>query len=461
MDDKRERLLNLLKREQKKFLPLTPAQERLWRMEQGCKGRPVYIIPGAIRFRGELNLVAFRRSLDYLVERQEVLRITFTVVQQQVLQVLTSMKAALTVLDLESFPPSQRQSLSQNYLVQELETPFDLSCGPLFRTLLLRLSSHDWIVLFNLHNIIVDGWSMGIFYEELSQVYDAFCKGLPAPLSPLRLRYQDFVRELTSEFKGTRLAEATAYWRRTFQNLPDLTLPPVRNRDLNNSHNGGSLDVRIDRTQTIALQTFAQSQRVTLFMVLLAVFSICLHRYFQVEKLVIATPTANRDRSDLEGLMGLLVNVLVLPIDLRGNPTYRTILSRIRAVTVQAYAHPQVPFNQLLPDLPFPEPDARNPLAHFLLAYHGFSLKPLAFPNLEMESLKYPIKTSRYELGLHLWENTKTHLSSTSAEHGGLSGTFFYGSARFDSVMVEQIISKFQQVLQQMIAQPDACLSEK
>ncbi|NEO45469.1 MAG: hypothetical protein F6K55_15575 [Moorea sp. SIO4A3] len=157
----------------------------------------------------------------------------------------------------------------------------------------------------------------------------------------------------------------------------------------------------------------------------------------------------------------VLVNVLVLPIDLRGNPTYRTILSRIRAVTVQAYAHPQVPFNQLLPDLPFPEPDARNPLAHFLLAYHGFSLKPLAFPNLEMESLKYPIKTSRYELGLHLWENTKTHLSSTSAEHGGLSGTFFYGSARFDSVMVEQIISKFQQVLQQMIAQPDACLSEK
>ncbi|GAA6617370.1 condensation domain-containing protein [Scytonema sp. NUACC26] len=456
--EKRKLLAKLLAQRQTNQLPLTFAQQRLWYIEQRCTGLPVYIVPGVFRLRGELDVEALRRCLDYIVDRQETLRVTFCVKDEQVWQFIhPSRSTSLTVYELESLPIEQREAHACLLIERELETPFDFRTGPLFRSLLLKLSSHEHLLVFNLHNIIADGWSIGILYREFSQVYAAFREGQSSPLSPLPLRYTKFIQNLYHDFQGNLLERECAYWRKKFRELPRLKLPPAPRIDSYASHSGGAVEFSIAADVVIGLRALARSQGATLFMSLLAAFGAYLHLYLQQDRLVVATPVANRNHTSLEGLMGMFVTTLVLHVDLRGMPTFRTLLARIRAETKESYAHPQVPFNNLLADLPFPDSDARNPLAHFMLAYHGSIVQPFTLPQLEIDSVQSTLKTSGYELELHLSDNLETSLSSQE-QLGGLSGELYH-SDRFDSSTVAQIVFDFQSLVRCLISEPDLSIA--
>jgi hypothetical protein len=456
--EKRKLLAKLLAQRQKNQLPLTFAQQRLWYIEQRCTGLPVYIVPSVFRFRGELDIEALRRCLDYIVDRQETLRVTFCVQDDQVWQFIhPSRSASFTVCELESLPIEQRKAHACLLIERELETPFDFRTGPLFRSLLLKLSSQEHLLVFNLHNIIADGWSIGILYREFSQVYAAFREGQSSPLSPLPLRYTEFVQNLYRDFQGNLLERECAYWRKKFRELPRLKFPPTPRISSSDSHGGDAVEFAIAVDVVTGLRTLARNQGATLFMSLLAAFSAYLHLYLRQDRLIIATPVANRNYTGLENLMGMFVTTLALHVDLQGMPTFRTLLTRIRAETKESYAHPQVPFNNLLADLPFPESDARNPLAHFMLAYHGSIVQPFTLPQLEIDSVQSTLKTSGYELELHLSDNLEMSLSSQE-QLGGLSGELYH-SDRFDSSTVAQIVFDFQRLLRCLISEPDLPIS--
>jgi amino acid adenylation domain-containing protein len=432
-------------------LPLSFAQQRLWFLDQFDPGSPVYIIPFAVQLAGPLDLTALERSFNELVGRHESLRTTFPIIDGNPEQfVASTLNFVLAVRNLQDTSEAERQLTVNRLASEEAIRPFDLAEGPLFRATLLRFHDDDHVLLFNMHHIVSDGWSMAVLFRELSALYKAFSEGQSSPLHDLRIQYADYTLWQREWLQGDALKQQLAYWKQQLAGAPALLeLPTDRPRPRIQSFRGARLPLILTKSLAQGLKALSNSEGVTLFMTLLATFKVLLSRYTGQSDIVLGVPIAGRSHADTEELIGLFINTLVLRSDLSGNPTFRTLLRRVKDVALGAYAHQDLPFEKLVEGLQ-PERDlSYNPLFQVFFALHNFSPTLLTLPGITTTPLDVHNGVARFDLALDLVETPD-----------GLTGTLEYNRDLFDAATITRMAGHFQTLLEAIVANPEQPISD-
>ncbi|EPH0542234.1 amino acid adenylation domain-containing protein [Serratia marcescens] len=420
-------------------LPLSFAQQRLWFLTQLEGLSETYHIPLALSLRGELDLPAWRQSLDALYARHEALRSRFVTVEgQPQAHILPADALPLTVHDLRGRQDAQSQA---RQLAQRLtEAPFDLTQGPLVRAALIRLADEEHLFLLTCHHIISDGWSTGILLRDLGALYGALRRGDADPLPPLPLQYADYAAWQRRYLTPERLAAQAQYWRETLSDAPALlTLPTDRPRPTVQSFSGGEVPIAIDAELTQALRQFSRQHGGTLFMTVLAAWSLVLARMAGQQELVIGTPEANRGRLETESLVGFFVSTLALRIDLRDDPDLPTLIARIRHAVLAARENRDLPFEQVVELVNPPRHLGYTPLFQVMLAWQDGSVRDISLPGLQAESAELGYQIAKYDLTLDLAERDEQ-----------ISGTLNFATALFDRATAERYGVYLVQVLRAM-----------
>ncbi|MBD1908589.1 non-ribosomal peptide synthetase [Funiculus sociatus GB2-A5] len=464
-------------------LSLSFAQQRLWFLDQLVPNNAFYNVPAAVRLVGSLNLAALKEAFNEIVRRHEALRTTFVTVEGQPVQAIAStLTVPLPVIDLrsrsvsvgeaalkglgESLPATERETQARRITTQEAQRPFDLSKDPFLRVTLLRLDESEYVLLLVLHHIVSDGWSMGVLIRELAALYTAFasCKddqfSVSKPLPELPIQYADFAHWQREWMQGEVLETQLAYWRQQLDGISILNLPTDRPRPAVQSYRGATQLLQLPKSLSKALEALSQQEGVTLFMTLLAAFQTLLYRYTQQEDIAVGSPIANRNRSEIEGLIGFFVNSLVLRTNFNGNPTFRSLLSQVREVSLGAYAHQDLPFEKLVEEL-HPERNLnQNPLFQVVFALQNAPMSALELPDLTLSPLQFvDTETTRFDLEFHLWEQKENNgLGVDSSE--GISGFVVYSTDLFDAVTINRMLGHFQILLEGIVANPEQRVAE-
>ncbi|MCP4661375.1 MAG: non-ribosomal peptide synthetase, partial [bacterium] len=345
-------------------MPLSFSQERLWLLDRLEPGSTAYNLPYPARLKGKLRVAALERAIDEIVRRHESLRTTFAFQDGEPVQrIAPPAPFRLPVVDLSRLADAERRVEAEALLHADATTPFDLEHGPLFRATLLRLDASGYVLVQNMHHVISDGWSIGVFFRELGTLVAAFSAGRPSPLPPLPIQYADYAIWQRERLSGEFLERQLGYWKEQLGGrLPTLELPADRPRPRFQTHRGASVSRRLPAELSEALNALSQRHGASLFMTLLAVFNGLLHRYTGQEDLIVGSPIAGRQRLEVEGLIGFFLNTLALRTRLEAELSFRELLERVRKVLLDATAYQEVPFEKLLEELQ-PERDlSRSPL---------------------------------------------------------------------------------------------------
>jgi amino acid adenylation domain-containing protein/non-ribosomal peptide synthase protein (TIGR01720 family) len=439
-------------------LPLSYAQERLWFLDQFEPDSPYYNIPAAVRLTGRLDVKALEQALNEIVRRHESLRTTFSMVDDEPIQVISpSLTLSLPVLDLREMSEAGREAEARRLASWEAGRPFDLSRGPLLRVTLLRLEAEDYLVLVTMHHIISDGWSIGVFIGELSVLYDASSSVQPSPLPELPIQYADFALWQREWLEGEVLEDQLAYWKRQLggdpslrsgQALGVLELPTDRPRPAIYTNRGSTESLELSAELAQALHAVSRQERTTPFMTLLSAFQVLLQRYTGQDSISVGSPIANRNRSEIEGLIGFFVNTLVLRTDLSDDPTFREVLRRVREVTLGAYAHQDLPFEMLVDALQ-PERDmSRTPLFQVMFILQNAPVSGKELPGLTLRQVETHSGTSTFDLTLSVGE-----------VEDGLSASVEYNLDLFDATTIRRMLRHFETLLEGAVANPDQPIS--
>ena len=426
--------------------PLSFAQQRIWFLDRLAPGNPYYNECAPWRLSFELDPEAIQAAVNEIVRRHETLRTSFQEWDGEPVQVISPhLEVELTQIDLRPLDAAAREAAAQREVQRDADTPFDITQPPLFRTTLLRLDEDDYTLILTMHHIVCDGWSMPVFFNEFSALYEAFVEGAPSPLPELAIQYADFAVWQRSLLGAGVITRQIDYWRRQLAGLPQLELPTDRPRPSTPSYRGARQYFRVSEAATAELNVLAQRENATLFMTLLTAFQILLSRYTGLEDIVIGVPIAARTRTELEPLIGFFVNSLVMRLNLEGNPTFREALRRARQVVLDAFANQDVPFEKVVEEL-HPERDtARNPLFQIIFQYFNVPGAPLeetdASAEIETASSKFDI---RFDM-----------VQSTS----GLLAFFEYNTDLFDAATMRRMASHFTTLLESIARDPDANVS--
>jgi amino acid adenylation domain-containing protein len=428
-------------------LPLSFAQQRLWFIDQLLPNSSAYNIPAALRLTGPLDVEAMERCLDEIVRRHEVLRTTFTLgPDKRPLQVVApESKQVLRVEDLSSLPEAEREAEAARLTTEEARRPFDLTRGPLLRTRLLRLGEEDHVLLFTMHHIVSDGWSMGVVVREIGAIYSAYARGAESPLPELPIQYADFALWQRDWLQGAALSEQLAYWREHLGGeLPVLQLPTDHPRPPVQGYRGGHVPFALGKDLSERLRRLARGEGATTFMLMLAAFKVLLRRYTGQEDIIVGSPIANRNRAETEPLIGFFVNTLVLRTNLSGNPTFRELLGRVQRVALGAYAHQDLPFEKLVEEL-HPDRDlSRNPLVQVILALQNAPMGDLELHALKARPQEFESDVVRFDLEFHVHELPD-----------GIAGLLAYNGALFERETVSSLLGHLTTLLEGIAADPD------
>ncbi|MEA5516070.1 condensation domain-containing protein, partial [Nodularia sp. UHCC 0506] len=441
-------------------LPLSFAQQRLWFLNQLEPNNPIYNLSFPLRLLGQLNIEALKQSLNEIVRRHEVLRTTFTIIDKKPVQAIAPvLTLKLPIIDLENLPETAQKTQVSQLVTQEAQLLFDLEQGPLLRASLLKLSQQEYIALFTMHHIVSDGWSIEILIKELGVLYEAFCRDEPIScgdttrtlLAELPIQYADFAAWQQQWLQAEVWETQISYWHQQLNGAPSLLeLPTDYPRPAIQSFSGARHSFSISPEQTQALKILSQQQGCTLFMTLLATFKTLLHRYTGSNDLVVGTPIANRNRSEIEGLIGFFVNTLVLRTDLSGNPRWRELLHRVREVSLGAYAHQDMPFEQLVEHL---QPQ-RN-LSYAPLFQVMFVLQNPQNSHIELSGLT--LSTVETNSNNHAKFDLTLDISETP---DGLIAKLEYNTDLFTAQTIQQMTGVMQTLLCKILANPEARLSD-
>ncbi len=442
--------------------PASYAQQRLWFLDQFEPNSPYYNIPSAVRLRGRLDTAAFGRSVNEIIRRHEALRTTFAAPAGVPLQVIApSLTIPVPVVDLTGLPDAEREAEAQRRSVAEARRPFDLARGPLLRVTLLKLGPEDHIALVSMHHIVSDGWSIGVFVAELAALYNAFSAGVglkPAPASPLPdlpIQYADFAAWQQEWLQGEVLEQHLAYWRDRLASAdggsrgsPVLELPADRPRPAVITNRGSSLSVKIPKWLTEGIKKLSRQEGCTPFMTLLAAFQTLLGRYSGQTDISVGSPIANRNRAEIEGLIGVFINTLVFRTDLSGEPTFRQLLHRVRERALGAYAHQDLPFEMLVEKLQ-PERDMSHaPFFQVMFILQNAPNRAEELPGLRLEQLDVDMGTATFDLTLSMAE-----------EFDGFDASVEYNTDIFDRTTIERLLGHFRNLLDGAVTAPDQRIS--
>ena len=432
-------------------LPLSFAQQRLWFLSQLEGESGSYNVPWAIRIEGALNVPALERTLNAIVRRHESLRTTFRVENEVPVQWVTAdLKIELPLVDLANLPEADRLNEAKRLVGEEIKRPFNLEQGPLLRAALFELGAEDHALILNLHHIISDGWSLGILYREFADIYLAEVAGEPSPLSKLPVQYGDYAVWQREILQGEILENHLAYWGQHLASAPaQLELPTDRPRPALQSFNGSVLRWKAPADLVRELSALSRTSGTTLFMTLLAAFNVLLGKYSRQEDIVVGTPIANRNRSEIEALIGLFVNTLVLRTDMSGDPTFLELLARVKETSLGAYAHQDMPFEKLVEALKPERSLGHNPLFQVFFSLQNTPRQAAELPGLRLSPLERKGTTSKFDLSLFLTE-----------AQDGLRGTFEFNTDLFDVETIERMVQHYLQLLRCLIAAPEQHLSQ-
>jgi amino acid adenylation domain-containing protein len=387
-------------------LLLSFGQQRLWFLAQMHGASEAYHIQESYRLRGVLDEVALRRALDRLVVRHESLRTTFTSVDGEPVQRIAAENAGFSLVRHDLVGDCDAQGRLQELLEEQARRTYDLQAGPLIRGCLVRLGQHEHVLLIAMHHIISDGWSMGVLIRELSALYGSYCRGEPDMLEPLPVQYADYAAWQRRWLSGEVLTRQSAYWREVLAGTATLLdLPTDHKRPAQQDYRGDSVDLRLDETLTNGLKMLSRRCGVTLFMTVLAGWALVLARLSGQNDVVIGVPSANRRRSELEGLVGFFVNTLALRIDLSGEPSIEELLRRVRSVALGAQEHQDLPFEQVV-ELVGPRRSlAHAPIFQVMFAWQNNEPYTLDFREVAVEALPTPLARTKFDLVLNLSES--------------------------------------------------------
>jgi amino acid adenylation domain-containing protein len=428
-------------------LPLSFSQERLWLTDQFEPDNPAYNIPISLRFGGALDVAALRESLVTVRRRHESLRTRFEVLEGRPVQVIDPPDGfAVPLVDLEGLPPERREEEVLRLAQEDATRPFDLRRGPVFRSVLVRLSGQDHALLSNVHHIVSDGWSTGVFSREVEGLYAALSAGRPAVLPPLPIQYADFALWQRRNLDGAALEAQLDFWRRQLAGLdPVLELPADRPRPPRRTPRGRYRPWSLPVNLSHDLRELSGRAETTVFTVLLAGFLALLHHQTQREDLCVGTPVAGRRQVETEGLIGFFVNTLVLRVDLAGDPSFRQLLARAHQTVLDAQSNQDVPFERLVSELALERSPSYTPIFQVLFALQQVSgtASPLS------RALSASSGAAKFDLSLLLTDDGIT-----------IGGGLEYSLDLFDPATAERLLDQLHRLLEEVAARPEGRLSE-
>ncbi|MDQ0418690.1 amino acid adenylation domain-containing protein [Croceifilum oryzae] len=432
-------------------VPVSFAQKRLWFLDQLYPGSPAYNVTYTMRLRGVFHIEAMRRSIEELVARHEGLRTTFHKEHDQPFQVIAEkVELAMPCVDVTHMPTEKRETKAMQLLLEEMKTPFVLDNGPLIRVVFVKLDEQDHFFLLNIHHIVFDGWSAGVFFKDLSTLYEAYSRRQElVQLPELPLRYVDYTHWQQNWFKGGELDRQLEYWEEQLGGeLPVLNLPYDRPRPTQQTFQGSLQHFTIPASLLEKLKELSQQEGVSLFMTLLSAFKALMYRYTRQEDILIASPIANRTRSEWEKVVGFFANTLVLRTDLSGTPSFRELLQRVQQVTLSAYSNQDVPFEQIVEKL-MPNRDlSMNPIFQIMFNFVDLP-EETQFHGLETQFLDIDNGTTKFDFEVQLTENKD-----------GIHGRFEYSTDLFDESTIQRMMAHYHTLLEGIAQDREQSIAE-
>ena len=431
--------------------PASSSQRRLWFLEQLEPGLPTYNMPFALHLEGTLDLAALSASLDAIIERHEALRTCFEEEEGgEVVQVVHPARPlTLRRESLASLPREAREKELRARCTAEAGAPFSLGQPGLIRATLLELGPTEHVLLLVLHHIISDGWSVGVMTRELAALYPALAAGRESPLEEPELQFVDFSEWQNEWLAGEAPRAQLEVWRqRLGGTLRQVELPTDRPRPAHATYHGATREFSLSRALSEQVRRFGQEEGVTPFMTLLAALNALLHRYTGETDLIVGTAIAGRNRRELEGVVGFFANTLALRVPVDGDPDFRELVRRVKAVTLEAFANQELPFERLVEELRLPRDLGRNPLFQVMLVLENMPLGELALPGLTLRPLEIETHAAKFDLTLSLRETPE-----------GLRGTVEYNRELFEPATIDRLVTHFEKLLEGT-ARPRARISE-
>ncbi|MEW2399430.1 amino acid adenylation domain-containing protein [Streptomyces sp. NPDC046862] len=427
------------------IFPTSFAQERLWIIDRLAPGTSAYHVPVALRLRGAVDVRALAGALSLVVERHEALRTVFGQIEGQTVQRV--LPAGPVPVEVRHVPGGQA-GLAE-LLRAEAALGFSVDKGPLLRATLFRLADDDHVLTVVLHHLVSDGWSMSVLLAELSAAYNAQRAGSAPDLPELPLQYVDFAIWQRDQLTADRERELLTYWRETLAGAPDaLDLPADRPRPPLQSHTGAQIDVGLPAGLSARVTALANTHRVSPFMVLLAAWGAMLGRFTGTEDVVIGTAVGNRD-AQTEQLIGCFINTLPLRVRLEGDPTFAELLGRVRATTLSALQHQDLPFDRLVQDLAPRRDLSRNPLVPVLLTVQNAPAPSVALDGLDVVPVTVDRGGAQCDLSIQLRQSGDVY-----------EGFLEYATDLFDAATLRRWWSHLTTLLEAAVAGPDIRLSE-
>jgi amino acid adenylation domain-containing protein len=432
-------------------LPLSFAQQRLWFLDQWESDNSAHTLPIAVRLDGRLNMTALEQSFGEITRRHEVLRTIFAAADGRPVQIVApSLTITLPLVNLQCLEKVELATVVERLVAEEAQRPFDLTQLPLFRATLLQLGAEEHVLLLTMHTIICDACSVRILLREMMMCYQAYTTGTLPPVAELPIQYADFAVWQRLWLRGAESKAQLAYWKQRLGNdLPVLELPTDHPRPAAQTFRGATRSFVLSETLSKSLKTLSAQENVPLLVTLLAAFKVLLWRYTQQDDVALGLPVANRNWSEIVGLIGHFANTLVIRTDLSGNPGFRVLLDRVRETTMGARAHQDVPFEVLVDELQPERDPGRPPLFQVMFDFEDVPVEILTGTDLSLSQLEVDSKTAAFDLTL----------SMSDAEQG-LKGVFEYNTDLFNADTIDRMVGHFRTLLEGITAHSEARIAD-
>jgi amino acid adenylation domain-containing protein len=427
------------------IFPASRAQQALWFLDRWHPGSATYVIPAAYRLRGPFDTGALAAALNDVVSRHEALRTTFAVRDGVPVQVVAeTLTIDVPVVDVED-TRADRAEL-QRFVDSHVRQPFDLASGPLLRAAVCRVAADDHVLALAVHHIVFDGWSMDVFARDLAAAYAARRAGAVPDLPEPPLQFGDFVVWQQDELQGDALNASVTYWRERLAEPMPLELPTDHARPAHISSRGATTPLHVPSSVVSALEALARQQGATLFMALVAVWSVLVSRYTRQDDIMVGTPIAGREHPDTHGMIGCFVNTVALRADLGGDPSFREALTRVRDVALGAYEHQNVPFDLLVDELHVTRDPSRTPLFDTFLAMQGAD--GLRLDGVDVQPMAANVGIAKFDLSAYIGSGAD-----------GLDGFVEFRTDLFDPSTVERLARHYETLITAVVDDPDRPIS--
>ena len=424
-------------------VPLSFSQERLWFLTSLEPESSAYNIGRAYRLKGILDAPSLERALREMQRRHEVLRTIIAYQGNELVQmVVPEYTPSLVTVELSDSATAEEDAV--RLARKEILRPFDLSAGPVMRTALFRLAADDHVLTLTFHHVAFDGWSSGVFNNELSLIYRTFREGRPLLLPELPIQYSDYALWQRKQLASDQIGGYLNYWRQKLANAPLLELPTDRPRPVAQSYLGDRVPFKLTSDLSAKLSVFNRGERATPFMTFLAAYQVLLSRYSRQGDILVGTPIANRRHTELENMIGFFVNALVMRADLSVKPTFRELLARTRQTVFDAYQYQDLPFEKLVQELNPQRDLSRHPIFQVSFTLQNAPFQPLALSGLEVSEQGVYFNSTRFDLELSLW-----------ADQDLWSGFFCYSTDLFDAATIRRLAGQYQVLLDALVTEPD------